>query len=197
MEPYVQQNAQQFGTLGVILAISTWMIGFGAVLVGSALVGRVVSEDPTVGHIVRSSEAAVRSSWARLRPADATETLECWEIAIAHLQNPSVLALSRQNLPALRTEYVEENLSAKGAYVIAGDKNADVVIFGTGSEVSIAVEAQKKLAEEGIAAKVVSVPSMELFYQQPDAYRAEVIGTPRSNLYKKLEQYGITQETDG
>ncbi|MCB0895056.1 MAG: YihY/virulence factor BrkB family protein [Nocardioides sp.] len=77
MQPYVEQNAQQFGTLGVILAISTWMIGFGAILVGSALVGRVVSEDPTVGHIVRSSEAAVRASWLRLRghrpeQADAT-----------------------------------------------------------------------------------------------------------------------------
>lgn len=72
MEPYVRQNAEQFGTLGVILAISTWMIGFGAILVGCALVGRVVSEDPTVLHIVRSSEAAARSSWQRLRPGDGT-----------------------------------------------------------------------------------------------------------------------------
>ena len=72
MPAYVRQNAEQFGTLGVILAISTWMIGFGAILVGSALIGRVVSEDPTVLRVVRSTEAAVRSSWARLRPADAT-----------------------------------------------------------------------------------------------------------------------------
>ena len=72
MQPYVEQNAEQFGTLGVILAISTWMIGFGGILVGCAVVGRVVSEDPTVGHIVRSSEEAVRSSWTRLRRADAT-----------------------------------------------------------------------------------------------------------------------------
>ncbi|HVX80554.1 MAG TPA: transketolase [Devosiaceae bacterium] len=117
-----------------------------------------------------------------LRPADATETLECWQIAIEHKDTPSVLALSRQGLPALRTEYVKENLSAKGAYVIAGDKNADVVIFATGSEVSIAVDAQKQLAAEGIAAKVVSVPSMELFYRQPDAYRAEIIGKPRARV---------------
>src|SRR6185437_14758364 len=62
-----------------------------------------------------------------LRPADATETLECWQIAIETKDHPSILALSRQGLPALRTDYVKENLSAKGAYVIAGDKGADVV----------------------------------------------------------------------
>ncbi len=117
-----------------------------------------------------------------LRPADATETLECWQIAIEHKDHPSILALSRQNLPALRTEYVKENLSAKGAYVIAGDESADVVIFATGSEVSIAVDAQKALAAEGIAAKVVSVPSMELFFAQSDAYRAEIIGKPRARV---------------
>jgi transketolase len=117
-----------------------------------------------------------------LRPADATETLECWQIAIEHKDQPSLMALSRQNLPALRTEHVKENLSAKGAYVIAGDKNADVVIFATGSEVAIAVDGQKKLAAEGIGAKVVSVPSHELFFAQPEAYRAEVIGKPRARV---------------
>ena len=117
-----------------------------------------------------------------LRPADATETLECWQIAIETKDHPSILALSRQGLPALRTEYVKENLSAKGAYVIAGDKGADVVIFATGSEVAIAVDAQKALAAEGIPAKVVSVPSQELFFKQSDAYRAEVIGKPRARV---------------
>jgi len=68
MPAYVRSNAEQFGTLGVILAISTWMIGFGAILVSSALVGRVVMEDPTVVRVLRSTEAAVQSSWARLRP---------------------------------------------------------------------------------------------------------------------------------
>ncbi|HVW94007.1 MAG TPA: transketolase [Devosia sp.] len=117
-----------------------------------------------------------------LRPADATETLECWQIAIESKDQPSLLALSRQNLPALRNEYVKENLSAKGAYVIAGDPNADIVIFATGSEVSIAVDAQKALAAEGIASKVVSVPSQELFFKQSDAYRAEIIGRPRARV---------------
>jgi transketolase len=117
-----------------------------------------------------------------LRPADATEALECWQIAIEHKDRPSLMALSRQGLPALRTEYVKENLSAKGAYVIAGNKDADVVIFATGSEVAIAVDGQKALAAEGIASKVVSVPSMELFFEQSDAYRQEVIGKPRARV---------------
>jgi transketolase len=115
------------------------------------------------------------------RPADAVETLECWQLAI-EADKPSILALSRQNLPALRTETVSGNPSAKGAYVIAGDKSADVVIFATGSEVAIAVAALDALKAEGIAAKVVSVPSMELFFAQPESYRNEVIGTPRAKV---------------
>jgi len=115
------------------------------------------------------------------RPADAVETLECWQLAI-EADKPSILALSRQNLPALRTETVSGNPSAKGAYVIAGDKSADVVIFATGSEVAIAVAALDTLKAEGIAAKVVSVPSMELFFAQDQAYRDSVIGTPRAKV---------------
>jgi len=115
------------------------------------------------------------------RPADAVETLECWQLAI-EADKPSILALSRQNLPALRTEAVQGNSSAKGAYVIAGDTSADVVIFATGSEVAIAVAALDALKSEGIAAKVVSVPSMELFFAQDQAYRDSVIGTPRAKV---------------
>ena len=115
------------------------------------------------------------------RPADAVETLECWQLAI-EADKPSILALSRQNLPALRTEAVAGNLSAKGAYVIAGDSSADVVIFATGSEVAIAVAALEALKAEGIAAKVVSVPSMELFAAQPESYRNEVIGNARAKV---------------
>ncbi len=116
-----------------------------------------------------------------LRPADAVETLECWQIAMeAH--KPSILALSRQNLPALRTSHVKDNLSAKGAYQIAGDDKADAVIFATGSEVSLAVEALAPLKEKGISAKVVSVPSIELFLAQSDAYKASVIGSPKARV---------------
>ncbi|MEO6394961.1 MAG: transketolase [Devosia sp.] len=117
-----------------------------------------------------------------LRPADAVETLECWQIALETRDRPSILALSRQNLPALRTTHVADNLSAKGGYVIAGDKTADAVVFATGSEVAIAVEALSLLKEKGISAKVVSVPSLETFSGQPDAYKTDVIGKPRARV---------------
>jgi transketolase len=117
-----------------------------------------------------------------LRPADATETLECWQIALESRNRPSILALSRQNLVALRTEYTKENLSAKGAYKIAGEDKADVVIFATGSEVATAVEALPLLKAKGISGKVVSVPSLELFEAQSDDYKASVIGQPKARV---------------
>ena len=115
------------------------------------------------------------------RPADAVETLECWQLAI-EAQQPSILALSRQNLPALRVTDSAENLAARGAYVIAGDKDADAVIFATGSEVSIAVAALELLEEKGISGKVVSVPSQELFARQSDAYKAEIFGQAKARV---------------
>ena len=115
------------------------------------------------------------------RPADAVETLECWQLAI-EAEQPSILALSRQNLPALRVTDSAENLAARGAYVIAGDKDADAVIFATGSEVSIAVAALDLLKEKGIKAKVVSVPSQELFAKQSDAYKAEIFGKAKARV---------------
>ncbi|MDB5539779.1 MAG: Transketolase, partial [Devosia sp.] len=117
-----------------------------------------------------------------LRPADAVETLECWQIALESTDRPAILALSRQNLPALRTAEVEGNFSARGAYVIAGDQDADAVIFSTGSEVSIAVASLELLKAQGISAKVVSVPSMEIFLNGPEAYRNEVIGKPKARV---------------
>jgi transketolase len=117
-----------------------------------------------------------------LRPADAVETLECWQIALETADKPSILALSRQNLPPLRTENIDGNPCARGAYVIAGEAGADATIFATGSEVAIAVESLPLLEERGISAKVVSVPSMELFMSQPDSYRSEVIGTPKAKV---------------
>ncbi|CAN7314526.1 transketolase [Devosia sp. LjRoot3] len=116
------------------------------------------------------------------RPADAVETAECWELAMTSEKAPSILALSRQNLPAVRTENSSENKSAKGAYTLVGPSDADAVIFATGSEVAIAVEAQKALTEQGIKARVVSVPSMELFAKQSDAYKAEVLGKAKARV---------------
>ena len=110
------------------------------------------------------------------RPADAVETAECWEIAL-NAKGPSVLALTRQSLPALRTAHTDENLSARGGYEIApADGNAEVTLLATGSEVSIAMKAREILAGKGTAARVVSLPSWELFDAQPEGYRKEVLG---------------------
>jgi transketolase len=117
-----------------------------------------------------------------LRPADAVETLECWQVALESTNLPSILALSRQGLPALRTENSSENLCARGAYVIAGEADADVAVFATGSEVAIAVESLELLADRGVSGKVISVPSMELFAKQSEEYRGSVIGKPKARV---------------
>ncbi len=110
------------------------------------------------------------------RPADATETAECWQVALENKHRPSGLALTRQNLVAARTEYEEKNLSAYGAYELVSASDAKVSIFASGSEVEIALKAQTTLAGKGIAARVVSVPCFELFFEQPQAYRDAIIG---------------------
>lgn len=111
------------------------------------------------------------------RPADQTETLECWQLALEARTTPSVLALTRQNLPPLRSEFVAENKCARGAYEIApAAGEARVSIFATGSEVAIALEAQKLLAARGVPARVVSVPCMDLFLDQDVEFRRGLIG---------------------
>ena len=113
-----------------------------------------------------------------MRPADATEAAECWQIALESEKTPSTLALTRQNLPALRTEFVKENLCAKGAYELAGAEGgeATVTIFATGSEVEIALGARKLLQGHGHPTRVVSVPCFELFAAQDEAYREKILG---------------------
>jgi transketolase len=122
--------------------------------------------------------AALRAipNFQMLRPADAMETMECWEIALGTKDRPTGLALTRQNVTAVRTAYSDENLSAKGAYVLHEDANAQVSIFASGSEVEIAVKARELLAGKGIAARVISVPGITLFEKQPADYQAAVIG---------------------
>jgi transketolase len=113
------------------------------------------------------------------RPCDPVETAECWELALTAGHAPSILALTRQAVPLLRTEAAGENRSAKGAYVLAeaeGGKR-DVTILATGSEVGVAVEARQLLAKDGLRAAVVSMPCWELFAAQPVAYRETVLGT--------------------
>ncbi|CTQ55062.1 Transketolase 1 [Roseibium album] len=112
------------------------------------------------------------------RPADVTETLECWQLSLESSDAPSILALTRQNLPSQRKSYEEENRCAKGAYVLVeSEDDAAVTLFASGSEVEIAVDAHKELTEAGIASRVVSVPSFELFEAQSDDYKEAVLGT--------------------
>jgi transketolase len=111
------------------------------------------------------------------RPCDTVETVECWQLALESRESPSVLALTRQNLPQLRLGLDEENKCAHGAYEIApAEGKAQVSIFATGSEVPIAVAAKKLLAARDISARVVSVPCFELFFAAPEDYRKRILG---------------------
>ncbi|MDB5520271.1 MAG: tkt, partial [Tardiphaga sp.] len=111
------------------------------------------------------------------RPGDAIEVAECWELALNRIDGPTVLALTRQNLPQLRTTAPAENPCSFGGYeLVAAQGEAKVSLFASGSEVEIAVAAQKQLAERGIATRVVSVPSLELLLAQPAERRAAIIG---------------------
>jgi transketolase len=110
-----------------------------------------------------------------MRPADGVEVAECWELAVKH-KGPSLIAFSRQGVPTLRENPTAENLSAKGAYVLAEAAGAKVTLLASGTEVSLAVEAKEKLAADGIPARVVSMPSWSLFEAQPLDYRKAVLG---------------------
>jgi transketolase len=129
------------------------------------------------------------------RPADATESAECWQIALETEKTPSTLALTRQNLPAVRTTYVEENLSARGAYELAAAEGGEaaVTIFATGSEVEIALKARDLLQGHGHPTRVVSAPCLDIFWQQDEAYRAATIGTAK---VKVAVEAGIRQGWD-
>ncbi len=114
------------------------------------------------------------------RPCDVVETLECWQLALQAKDRPSVLALTRQNLPQLRNRLDTDNICATGAYEIAGPEGAaDISIFASGSEVAIAVEAARLIAEQGVAARVVSVPCFELLREAPAEKRRAIIGDAR------------------
>ncbi len=110
------------------------------------------------------------------RPCDTVETAEAWELALTSSRTPSVLALTRQNLPTYRTEHKVKNLTAQGGYVLAdADGKRQAILLATGSEVEIAMQARDLLHAEGIGTRVVSMPCWELFEEQPDAYRRKVL----------------------
>ncbi len=118
---------------------------------------------------------ATPNTWV-FRPADVVETAEAWELALTTTGTPSVLALSRQNLPTVRTEHTNRNLTAQGGYILAeatGKRQA--ILMATGSEVEIALKARALLEAEGIGTRVVSMPCMELFAAQPESYRKKVL----------------------
>jgi transketolase len=117
------------------------------------------------------------------RPCDAVETAECWQLALESKDRPSILALTRQSLPQLHNRLDEENICAHGAYEIAAPEGrAEVSIFATGSEVAIAVDGAKLLAQRGVAARVVSAPCFELFAEQKEEYRRAIIGDAKVKI---------------
>ena len=129
-----------------------------------------------------------------MRPCDGVETAECWELALKSNERPSLLALSRQGLPTVRSrdgKACPENLSAYGAYVLAEDEGhaRDVTLIATGSEVALALEARALLQKDGIRAAVVSMPCWQLFEEQDAAYRADVLGSaPRIAVEAGIRQ---------
>ena len=128
------------------------------------------------------------------RPADAVETAECWQVALESEKTPSTLALTRQNLPTVRTEFSAKNLSSQGAYELAAaNGEAAVTIFATGSEVEIALAARDLLEKHGHPTRVVSVPCFELFDKQSDDYRKKTIGNAK---VKVAIEAGIRQGWD-
>jgi len=126
-----------------------------------------------VEHLAMSR--ATPNTWV-FRPADLVETAEAWELALASKSTPSVLALSRQNLPTVRHAHTAKNLTAQGGYVLADAvAKRQAILMATGSEVEIALKARDLLEASGIGTRVVSMPCMELFAAQPEAYRKRVL----------------------
>jgi len=134
-----------------------------------------------------------------MRPADMVEAAECWRAALERKDGPSLLALTRQALPTVRTTHTDENLSARGAYVLAEAEGGArrVTILATGSEVEIALDARIRLQAKGVPTAVVSVPCMELFAAQSADYQAKVLGPDdaKANLRMAVEA-GVRQGWD-
>jgi transketolase len=131
------------------------------------------------------------------RPADAVETAECWQVALEQQTAPSLLALTRQAVPALRIDPARENLCARGGYVLAeAEGRRALTLLATGSEVHIAMEARAQLSADGIATTVVSMPSFELFEQQDRAWRNHVLGNAPRVAVEAASPFGWTRYVD-
>ena len=144
-----------------------------------------VGEDgPTHQPIEHLASMRAMPNLLVLRPADCIETIECWELALTNKTGPSMLILTRQNVAQIRKTLTGQNLCSKGAYIISAsgyyeealEGSADVALYATGSELSIAQEVRNILDELGVATRVISVPSFELFFQQSDTYIQTILG---------------------
>lgn len=133
-------------------------------------------DGPTHQPVEHVSSLRAMPNMMVFRPCDGVETAECWELALRNDSGPSTLALTRQKLASARKTHTDENLCAKGAYVLSDAADAKAVILATGSEVEIALAAQADLAAKGVATRVVSVPCMDLFEQQSPDYQRETLG---------------------
>ncbi|MFQ3623360.1 MAG: transketolase [Acetobacteraceae bacterium] len=134
-------------------------------------------DGPTHQPIEHLASLRAIPNLAVFRPADAVETAEAWALALAREDGPSVLALSRQAVPTVRTAHTAENLSARGGYVLAeADGTRQATLIASGSEVSLALSARGLLQERGVRAAVVSMPCFELFARQDEAWQAVVLG---------------------
>ena len=117
------------------------------------------------------------------RPADTTETIECWELALKSLDTPSILALSRQNLAPIRKSYENENKCSLGGYEVYRSKDeVDLTIFASGSEVNLALEVSHKLATQNTYSKVISVPCQEIFFKQKESYKNKILNETKYKI---------------
>ncbi|PPR17571.1 MAG: Transketolase 1 [Proteobacteria bacterium] len=134
-------------------------------------------DGPTHQPVEQLATSRATPNVLTFRPCDQVETAECWELALTAHKTPSVMSLTRQGLACLRTEHTDENLCAKGGYILAGqnDDSTDAILIATGSEVEIAMQAREKLKESGVNARVVSMPCMELFDRQSTEYKLSVL----------------------
>jgi transketolase len=140
-------------------------------------------DGPTHQPVEHLAALRVIPNLLTFRPCDAVETAECWQLALQTTTGPSVLALTRQKLKPFRLAYSAKNLCALGAYEIApSPKKSKVVIFASGSEVEIAMEAKAALDKAGTPTRVVSVPSMEFFEKQSKAYKEKLLGTEKTRI---------------
>ena len=149
-------------------------------------------DGPTHQPVEHLSSLRVIPNLEVWRPADSVETLECWQAAISQMDNPSILALSRQNVHPVRQEGGDINWSSKGAYELLSNEKAELSLFASGTEVEIAVSAAKKLAIDKIKTRIISVPCLDRFLKQEKSYIDLVLG----RLPKIIIEAGIRQSWD-